>query len=62
LALNSPTSGSRFVGIVRLRTKATEFSLVLGLILRTLFDSLLLPWKSLAPVIAIHPHEIATWF
>jgi hypothetical protein len=26
LALNSPTSGGRSVGIVRLRTKATEFS------------------------------------
>jgi hypothetical protein len=29
LALSSPTSGRRSVGIVRLRTKATEFSLVL---------------------------------
>jgi hypothetical protein len=29
LALTSPTSGGRAVGIVRLRTKATEFSLVL---------------------------------
>jgi hypothetical protein len=28
LALTSPTSGSRSDGIVRLRTKATEFSLV----------------------------------
>jgi hypothetical protein len=28
LALTSPTSGGRLVGIVRLRTKATEFSLV----------------------------------
>jgi hypothetical protein len=28
LALTSPTSGGRSVGIVRLRTKATEFSLV----------------------------------
>jgi hypothetical protein len=27
LALTSPTSGCRSVGIVRLRTKATEFSL-----------------------------------
>jgi hypothetical protein len=27
LALTSPTSGGRSVGIVRLRTKATEFSL-----------------------------------
>jgi hypothetical protein len=26
LALTSPTSGGRLVGIVRLRTKATEFS------------------------------------
>jgi hypothetical protein len=31
LALNSPTSGGRSVGIVRSRTKATEFSLVLVL-------------------------------
>jgi len=29
LALTSPTGGSRSVGIVRVRTKATEFSLVL---------------------------------
>ena len=28
LALTSPTSGGRSVGIVRSRTKATEFSLV----------------------------------
>jgi hypothetical protein len=28
LALTSPTSGGRVVGIVRSRTKATEFSLV----------------------------------
>jgi hypothetical protein len=28
LALTSPTSGGRSVGIVRLRTKATDFSLV----------------------------------
>jgi hypothetical protein len=28
LALTSPTSGGRSAGIVRLRTKATEFSLV----------------------------------
>jgi hypothetical protein len=31
LALTSPTSGGRSVGIVRLRTKATEFSLVFSL-------------------------------
>jgi len=30
LALTSPTGGGRSVGIVRVRTKATEFSLVLG--------------------------------
>jgi hypothetical protein len=30
LALNSPTSGGRSVGIVRLLNKATEFSLVFG--------------------------------
>jgi hypothetical protein len=30
LALTSPTSGGHSVGIVRSRTKATEFSLVLG--------------------------------
>jgi hypothetical protein len=29
LALTSPTGGGRSVGIVRSRTKATEFSLVL---------------------------------
>jgi hypothetical protein len=29
LALTSPTGGGRSVGIVRLRTKAMEFSLVL---------------------------------
>jgi hypothetical protein len=28
LALNSPTGGGRSVGMVRSRTKATEFSLV----------------------------------
>jgi len=28
LALNSPTGGGRSVGIVRMRTKATEFSLL----------------------------------
>jgi hypothetical protein len=30
LALTSPTSGGRLVGIVRLRTKAKEFSFVFG--------------------------------
>jgi len=30
LALISPTGGGRSVGIVRVRTKATEFSLVYG--------------------------------
>jgi hypothetical protein len=30
LALTSPTSGGRSVGIVRSRTQATEFSLFLG--------------------------------
>ena len=30
LALTSPTGGGRSVGIVRVRTKATEFSLVKG--------------------------------
>jgi len=30
LALTSPTGGGRSVGIVRSRTKATEFSLVLA--------------------------------
>jgi len=29
LALTSPTGGGRSIGIVRVRTKATEFSLVL---------------------------------
>jgi len=31
LALTSPTGGGRSVGIVRVRTKATEFSLVVEL-------------------------------
>ena len=31
LALTSPTGGGRSVGIVRSRTKATEFSLVLAI-------------------------------
>jgi hypothetical protein len=31
LALTSPTSGGRSVGIVRLRTKATEFSFLVFL-------------------------------
>jgi hypothetical protein len=31
LALTSPTSGGRSVGIIRLRTQATEFSLVLDI-------------------------------
>jgi len=30
LALTSPTGGGRSVGIVRVRTKATEFSLVIS--------------------------------
>ena len=29
LALTSPTGGGRFVGIVRVRTKATEFRLII---------------------------------
>ena len=33
LALTLPTGGGRSVGIVRLRTKATEFSLVLVLVI-----------------------------
>jgi hypothetical protein len=32
LAITSPTSGGRSVGIARLQTKATEFSLVLYLL------------------------------
>ena len=38
LALTSPTGGGRSVGIVRVRTKATEFSLVL---VRNVFSPLL---------------------
>jgi len=34
LALTSPTGGGRSVGIVRVRTKATEFSLVLVQVMR----------------------------
>jgi hypothetical protein len=30
LELTSPTSGGRWVGIVRLRTKTTEFSFLVG--------------------------------
>jgi hypothetical protein len=41
LALTSPTSGGRSVGIVRSRTKATEFSLVLSLIMYTLCNDAL---------------------
>jgi hypothetical protein len=37
LALTSPTGGGRSVGIVRLRTKATEFSLVFSIKYVTLF-------------------------
>jgi len=33
LALTSPTGGGRSVGIVRSRTKATEFSFSLGILL-----------------------------
>jgi hypothetical protein len=36
LSLTSPTGGGRSVGIVRSRTKATEFSLVLVALLQTL--------------------------
>jgi hypothetical protein len=39
LALTSPTSGGRSVGIVRLRTKATEFSF---------FFSFTTPWRRIA--------------
>jgi hypothetical protein len=35
LALTSPTSGGRLVGIVRLRTKATEFSFSIIIIYET---------------------------
>jgi len=44
LALTSPTGGGRSVGIVRVRTKATEFSLVVVVLsstgLRCLFVDL----------------------
>jgi hypothetical protein len=43
LALTSPTRGGRSVGIVRLRAKATEFSLVLYTVSRT-------PWTGDQPV------------
>jgi len=41
LALTSPTGGGRSVGMVRSRTKATEFSLVtlVGFIIRTYHDA-----------------------
>jgi hypothetical protein len=38
LALTSPTSGGGSVGIVRLRTQATEFSLVFFLVLCVFFN------------------------
>jgi len=37
MALTSPTGGGRSVGMVRSRTKATEFSLVLVVILTELY-------------------------
>jgi hypothetical protein len=37
LALTSPTSGVRFVGIVRLRTTATEFSFLVMFVLFIIF-------------------------
>jgi len=37
LALTSPTGGDRSVGIVRVRTKATEFSLVCKTLLYKMF-------------------------
>jgi len=37
LALTSPTGGGRSVGMVRSRTKATEFSLVLVLVSFAIF-------------------------
>ena len=39
LALTSPTGGGRSVGIVRSRTKATEFSLVYGLTMLSVTNS-----------------------
>ena len=41
LALTSPTSGGRSVGVVRVRTKATEFSLVLDKYIHSTLVSLL---------------------
>jgi len=48
LALTSPTGGGRSVGMVRSRTKATEFSLVIFRKVRTetilkLYNTLVLP-------------------
>jgi len=37
LALTSPTDGGRSVGIVRVRTKATEFSLVLDTLISQIY-------------------------
>ena len=47
LALTSPAGGGRSVGIVRVRTKATEFSLVLVayLMLLTVSSKLEKTWK-----------------
>ena len=39
LALTSPTGGGRSVGIVRVRTKATEFSLVFNLYFSDAFEN-----------------------
>jgi len=40
LALTSPTGGGRSVGIVRVRTKATEFSLVFSIRTGDVVDTL----------------------
>jgi len=61
LALTSPTDGGRSVGIVRVRTKATEFSLVLEARVVIILDfdiaSLLFPLISLSNFKTITQNE-----
>jgi hypothetical protein len=45
LAITSPTSGGRFVGIVRSRTQTMEFSLVLALLLMFMSMDAILKFK-----------------
>jgi len=57
LALTSPTGGGRSVGIVRVRTKATEFSLVTGLLMPQKFAQTPIVGIILFPV-ALRPNVV----